>query len=136
MQNSMIKKGSKQRTAILKILQDTSTHPTADWIYKKVRMEMPNISLGTVYRNLSMLTKNGIIRKLDIGDGIDHFDACCMPHYHLYCDSCGCLVDISVPYDPLLNAKVEECDDVYVSGHELIFHGKCNVCCNKNNEKK
>lgn len=84
---------SKQREAILNVLRSTDTHPTANWIYEKVREIIPNISLGTVYRNLSGLTADGEILQIDVGDGFDHFDGDISPHLHLYCRECGKIFD-------------------------------------------
>lgn len=84
---------SKQREAILEVLRSTDTHPTANWIYEKVREKIPNISLGTVYRNLSGLTADGTILQIEVGDGFEHFDGDISPHLHLYCRECGKIYD-------------------------------------------
>lgn len=133
MQKTGIKKGSKQRDAILRVLQGTVSHPTADWIYDRVREEIPSISLGTVYRNLAVLTESGIILKLDVGDGTDHFDANSRPHYHLFCQTCKNVIDIRLPYIENLNKKAEETDNVRVNMHGIIFYGLCPNCLLKNN---
>lgn len=133
MSNPPIKKGSKQRTAIINVLQSTTSHPTADWIYTEVRNIIPNISLGTVYRNLSALAEENEILKLDVGDGTDHFDGCCLPHYHMLCTGCKKVIDINLPYEPELNKKAEDIDDIQVERHDLIFYGLCPECKKKNN---
>ena len=78
----MILKHSKQRDAIKNFLMTRKDHPTADVVYTKVREEFPNISLGTVYRNLTLLSEIGEITRIRVGDGIDHFDADISLHYH------------------------------------------------------
>ena len=132
MQGSGVTKNSRQRTAVLEVLRGTKSHPTADWVYDKVREELPNISLGTVYRNLSRLTEAGLIQRLDVGDGVDHFDAAVEPHYHLYCESCRRLLDLDLPYDTALNDRAEALHPVQVSRHSLVFHGLCGTCSGRN----
>ena len=129
MEGAGVTKRSRQRTAILETLRRTKLHPTADWIYAKVRQELPNISLGTVYRNLSKLASAGMIQKMDVGDGAEHFDAAIHPHYHLYCEACGRLLDLDLPYDKGLNHRAEALLPVLVNRHSLIFHGLCGACC-------
>ena len=90
----IIQKRSKQREAILEVVKSTKCHPTADWVYAEVRKQIPNISLGTVYRNLSMLAENGTIQKLNIGTSIEHFDGNPAGHYHVCCSECGRIDDI------------------------------------------
>ncbi len=90
---------SKQREAILEVLRSTDTHPTANWIYERVREIIPNISLGTVYRNLSGLTADGAILQIDVGDGFEHFDGDISPHLHLYCRECGKIFDNRIETD-------------------------------------
>ena len=81
----MALKYSRQREVIKENLMHREDHPTADMVYMDVRETFPNISLGTVYRNLQLLTDLGEIQKLNIGDGVDHFDAKTFPHYHFIC---------------------------------------------------
>lgn len=75
-------KFSRQRQAIMDYLMSTTEHPTADTIYANVKEQYPNISLGTVYRNLNLLADEGQILRLSCGDGSDHFDGTIEPHYH------------------------------------------------------
>lgn len=130
MNNSPVKKRSKQREAVLKVLCNTVSHPTADWIYRQVREVIPNISLGTVYRNLSVLAEDGLLIKLDVGDGIDRFDACCAPHYHFVCDCCRKVSDIAIPYTEELDEAAEKLASLKIRKHELIFYGLCAECKN------
>ena len=123
---SMIKH-SKQRDALLNVLRSTRTHPTADWLYQELRKEFPNISLGTVYRNLKMLSDNDIILKLDIGTGTEHYDGFTHEHYHLVCGDCSSISDIEVNLEAL-NKKAEELSGGEIKNHTLIFYGKCKNC--------
>ena len=89
----MTLKYSRQREAIKDFLMTRNDHPTADVVYSNVRTEFPNISLGTVYRNLTLLADLGEIARLRVGDGVDHFDADTSPHYHFVCSDCGSVID-------------------------------------------
>ena len=88
-------KYSRQREAILQFLMTRKDHPTADAVYANIRKEFPNISLGTVYRNLSLLTELGEIIKIPT-EGADRFDARVAPHNHFICKSCGRVMDIMI----------------------------------------
>ena len=78
-------KYSRQRESIKASLMSRKDHPTADAVYASIREEFPNISLGTVYRNLNLLVELGEVQKLTFGDGKDHFDADTSLHYHFVC---------------------------------------------------
>ncbi len=87
---------SRQREAILQVLQNSKSHPTAAEVYRQVREVIPNISLGTVYRNLSELNDEGQIICVRVGDGNDHFDGDTSFHLHLYCVKCHDIIDVPV----------------------------------------
>ena len=89
-------KYSKQRESIKNFLVTRYDHPTAETVYLNIRREFPNISLGTVYRNLNLLAEIGEIQKLSPGIGPDRFDGNPAPHYHFICRHCGCVMDLTV----------------------------------------
>ena len=117
---------SKQREAILTVLRETDTHPTANWIYEKVREIIPNISLGTVYRNLSELSQNGDILSINVGDGFEHFDYDTSPHAHLHCRKCGQIHDAKLECDHLseLSKKIGFMPDTTI----YVAYGICQNC--------
>lgn len=125
MQNT---KYSRQRETLLSVLRDTKVHPNADWIYETVRKEIPNISLGTVYRNLSRLSEDGIIKKLDVGNGSVHFDGDISPHAHLICSCCGSITDIFNDYSAELKNDVENMTGARINACSVIFEGVCKDC--------
>lgn len=86
-------KYSRQREAIKDYLSSVTTHPTADTVYMHIKEEFPNISLGTVYRNLNLLADIGEAIKITTPDGGDRFDARTNPHYHFYCKCCKRMID-------------------------------------------
>ncbi len=123
---------TKQRKAILRILKSTDSHPTADWIYEEVRNEIPNISLGTVYRNLNVLAEHDKIRVLDYGSNHSRFDGNPKPHYHFRCESCGGVYDLDIDLSADLNKKINEETGFIAHSHRLEFSGICPNCQQKN----
>ena len=123
-----IQKHSKQRDAILEALKHTKSHPTADWVYEEVRKQIPNISLGTIYRNLAQLADENMIIKLGIGTSVEHFDGNPDPHYHVMCTTCGSIYDIEAPPLLELNQWAEERFSGTVNKHSAVFFGECKEC--------
>ena len=117
---------SKQREAILEVLRNTDTHPTANWIYEKVREKIPNISLGTVYRNLSALSSEGEILLLKVGDTFDHFDGDISPHAHLYCKECRKIIDKCLKPNHIENLLSDA--DFQVDTTFCVAYGICKNC--------
>ena len=124
----MALKYSRQRELIKDFLMGRCDHPTADRVYMNVRQQIPNISLGTVYRNLTLLADRGEIQRLRLGDGTDHFDADTSLHYHFICDECGCVQDLQMDnIDDILNTARAHFDG-QITGHMTYFYGTCNRC--------
>ncbi|MDY6917722.1 MAG: transcriptional repressor [Chloroflexota bacterium] len=119
---------SRQKEAILRVVRGTTSHPTADWVYERVRQEIPNISLGTVYRNLRLLTQEGEILELDIAGGLSRFDGNTSNHYHFRCAKCGRVFDLDEPVDESIDARIAERTGFKVTHHRLEFRGLCNDC--------
>ena len=117
---------SKQREAILKELQSRHDHPTATQVYEGVRKVLPNISLGTVYRNLSSLVESGDIISLSIGDGRERFDSDKSLHLHLHCKSCGAIIDRPIQNDVL--RKTALFDGFSPESSVCVVYGLCKNC--------
>ena len=126
-----MKNYSRQREAILNALRSTNTHPTASWIYSKVREQLPNISLGTVYRNLSALSSAGEILSINVGDGYEHFDGDISPHIHLHCRHCNSITDALLENDPLSSAANQH--GFTPENTVYVVYGICKNC-NQNNK--
>ena len=124
-------KYSRQRKAIKDFLMTRKDHPTAETIYLNVRETYPHISLGTVYRNLTLLSDMGEIQKLHFKDGLDHFDADIRPHSHFLCTECGAVLDIDYqPDDDFhLDERINSGFDGRITGHITYFQGICPECC-------
>ena len=121
---------SKQREAILEVLRSTDTHPTANWIYEKVREKIPNISLGTVYRNLNLLSENGTILKISLEDDSAHFDGFTHQHLHFFCNKCRSLKDIE-PKEEDMKSFIKIASKYFdgdIESQVSVFYGTCGEC--------
>lgn len=127
-------KYSRQREAIRSYLSQTNSHPTAEVIYSAIREIYPNISLGTVYRNLNLLVETGEIAKLSCGDGSDHFDYNTQNHYHFICTECGQVLDLEIPPLDTITAAAGSHFDGIIEGHCTYFYGKCSQCKSARNK--
>ena len=123
-------KHSRQRDCIKEFLIGRYDHPTADMVYSHVREQFPNISLGTVYRNLSLLSELGEIRKITC-NGPDRFDANIMPHSHFICSCCGSVTDLSFKEEPSLEGLQPVNFHGIIEKVNLDFHGTCEACIKK-----
>ncbi|WP_457634645.1 Fur family transcriptional regulator [Persephonella sp.] len=127
MEKNVKRRNTQQRKIILEILRSTDIHPTADWIYEKARQVIPNISLGTVYRNLKILKDEGLI--LELSDGKQsRFDGRVDQHFHFKCISCNSIYDIdntqivTVEYNDLRKEGYQ------VHSFDVVFSGICPKC--------
>ncbi len=124
-------KHSKQRESIKEFLATRKDHPSADVVYTNVRQFFPNISLGTVYRNLTLLADIGEIARVRVGDGVDHFDYDTSPHYHFICKECGNVIDLDMPVTEQMAAIARENFDGKIEGQMTYFYGRCSNCTEK-----
>lgn len=125
-------KYSRQRESIKQFLCTRHDHPTAETVYLNVKKEFPNISLGTVYRNLSLLAELGEIQKISTGTGPDRFDGNPAPHYHFLCSQCGSVIDLEMEGINHINVIAGSQFDGKIDGHITYFYGKCRECMKKN----
>ena len=121
-------KYSKQREMIYEFLKDRKDHPTADVVYHGVKNDCPNISLGTVYRNLMLLSELGEIQRLSVGDGAEHFDPVTAEHNHFVCNRCGQIYDLDM--DNMNDIDEEAARHIHgkVDFHKFYFYGTCENC--------
>lgn len=121
-------RNTRQRGVILDILKGTHEHPTAETIYREARQLLPNISLGTVYRNLNFLRDHGAVREIRPSEGgSSRFDAMDTPHAHFHCVRCSALLDIPLP-PALENLQLEKERISTVSLVDLHVIGSCAGC--------
>ena len=118
-----------KRSAILTCLRNTHTHPSAESLHQLLQKEHPDISLATVYRNLTLFKNQGLIQSLGTVNGIERFDGNTDPHVHFICGSCNSVLDL-----PEMEAPESLCSEAakatggQVSGCQLIFTGTCQDC--------
>jgi len=118
---------TQQRRVVYEAIQSTQNHPTADWIFERVRNEMPKISLGTVYRNLSVLKDEGLVREVYSTDRRAHYEAKTTPHAHFVCMGCGEIHDV----EGIAEIEWQTLKDLVgceISEQRLDFQGLCPVC--------
>ena len=123
-----ITKYSRQREAIKEYLSRTEEHPTADTIYMDIREIYPNISLGTVYRNLKLLVDRGEIIRIIGMDESDRYDGNTHNHYHFLCNECKRVLDIEMEAIDSIIDLANKNFPGKVEGHVTYFYGKCNEC--------
>ncbi len=115
------------RRLILAVVRDTDVHPTAEWVHAEVRRRLPRVSLGTVYRNLRLLARQGFLAVIQQGPSA-RFDARVGRHHHFTCAGCGRIFDLEEPVDRRLEARVSARTGFQVSHHRIEFYGHCTAC--------
>lgn len=127
---------TNQRRVILDELRCVTSHPTADELYSMIRERLPKISLGTVYRNLELLSTAGHIMKLEMSGKQKRFDGRPDPHFHMRCTSCDCVIDLDdsnfKDIDELIKSRVTE---LGLKGYNLELSGFCENCSENNRDK-
>lgn len=120
---------SKKRQAIYNALCATTAHPSAEQLYTELKPSIPDLSLGTVYRNLGVLMSDGLVISVGNVDGEERYDARTESHTHFICEKCSAVLDVwpktSVPVD---YAEIEACIGGKVRSHSLSFTGICEKC--------
>ena len=129
------KKNFRKRTAILSYLRQTKDHPSAEMVFTKLKPEYPDLSLGTVYRNLSMFKNKGEIISVGTVNGVERFDGNTMPHVHFVCTDCSAVTDLpQIAVPEALNQQVTEATGGMIDTCQLTFVGKCSECAVKKGE--
>lgn len=130
------RKHFRKRDAILTCLRSTCVHPSADWVYAALKPEIPDLSLGTVYRNLAYFKEQGQIVSLGTVGGVERFDGNTAPHVHFICTACGAVLDLAEVEIPLeLTQAAEMSVGGKVKSCKLTFTGQCAECQNKTMEE-
>lgn len=118
---------SRQRDAILDYIKGSTEHPTADMVYEVVKQSIPNISLGTVYRNLNQLVDEGFITVVETSDKKVHYEGNLNEHIHLLCKNCYNITDVFMK---------SQMPDVYketgflIQSQKTVYYGICRNCLN------
>ena len=119
---------SRQRERIYEYLRTTAEHPTAEMVHLALRKESPELSLGTVYRNLKLLEELGRVRRVTTYDGSERYDAICENHAHFICETCGTFRDIPQADSGRIWDGLELKDGYRVSKLDMILTGTCPAC--------
>jgi|LSQX01.1.fsa_nt_gb Fur family peroxide stress response transcriptional regulator len=125
-----MQRNTRQRAYILKEVSQRSDHPTARDVYMAVRKKLPNISLTTVYRNLTNLADEGLILRINVPSSPERFDKTVTTHLHTLCDECRAFADVSQQDQlfELIKKTVLASNNFHASGMDLIIRGKCSEC--------
>ena len=128
------RKHSKKRDAILECIRHTKTHPTAEWVYQQLKPDFPDLSLGTVYRNIGMFKEEGIIQSIGVVNGLERYDYTTEPHTHFICSTCGQVTDLD---HVVLPAAVLEdaASGGTITSYQLLFTGTCAQCSDHQKQK-
>lgn len=121
---------TKQKTIIADILCSTKSHPSAEWVYSQARKLMPNISLGTVYRNLNELVESGKAITIETTDSSLRYDATTTPHTHFVCNTCKGVYDVDVTLS--IDTQHLENQGFIVQDKKLVLYGVCDKCSQSN----
>ena len=128
-------KVTPQRQCIFRALHDNPEHPSAESVYERVRVEMPTISLRTVYQTLNDLVALGEIQQFDVGTGSARFDAASGAHHHLVCTRCGAMRDVHCDLAGV-RLPARQHQGFTISGAEVIFRGLCATCSQETSDQK
>ena len=119
----------RKRDAILTYLRSTDQHPSAETVYANLKTQIPDLSLGTVYRNISLFKQQGLIVSLGTVKGVERYDGNVDPHVHFVCTECGTVSDLHALHVPEeLNAAAAREAGAMVDHCHLTFHGRCHNC--------
>jgi Fur family peroxide stress response transcriptional regulator len=139
------KKNSKKRDEILKVIQSTESHPSAQWVYDRLKPVIRDLSLGTVYRNIGLFLREGLVASVGVVNGEERFDGRVAPHPHLVCASCGRIIDLVCPTSfghlegalrtiscgregTQLNTGKHDAGGFVVDYRKTVFYGRCSDC--------
>jgi Fur family peroxide stress response transcriptional regulator len=135
------RKHSKKRDAILEMIRSTVSHPGAQWVYDRLKPEIPDLSLGTVYRNINFFLREGLVISLGVVNGEERFDADVAPHPHVVCRRCGRVVDLPCPNPETFRDLLIRGDRTasgqsgeacfQVDFRRTVFYGLCGCCAER-----
>ena len=124
-----VRKHSRKRDAILACLRSTTCHPTAEWVYQQLKPAIPDLSLGTVYRTLSMFTDEGLVIWVVSVGGRERFDGNTAPHTHFVCTRCSAVLDLmDINLEDGFLQSVHDTAGGKITDYRLSFYGLCPEC--------
>jgi Fur family peroxide stress response transcriptional regulator len=128
-QKQMLRKHSDKRDAILRVIQSTESHPGARWVYEQLKPAIPDLSLGTVYRNIGVFQEEGTVASVGVVSGEERFDGRVEPHPHFICEKCGVVLDVPEGFSSEAGGEfAPEIPGCTIDKRKTVFYGLCNVC--------
>lgn len=127
---------TRQRKVVLEEVRRLADHPSAEEVYEGVRKQLPRVSLGTVYRNLEILSELGEIQKLELGGTLKRFDWNTKKHYHIRCINCDRVDDAPMGFMDHVETALDDTTGYQIMGHRLEFLGLCPECLEKAIERR
>ena len=124
----MGKRNTIQRQLVIAAVRTLENHPTAEEVYNCIVTEYPDISKGTVYRNLNSLIETGLLNKVAVPSGADRFDHILTRHYHIECTDCGAFSDVDTEYLEDIDLKIAKATNYKMDNHDIVFRGLCPKC--------
>ena len=124
----MIRRNTVQKELILNTVHEMRSHVTAEEVYEYIHEAYPNISKGTVYRDLAALADEGKIRKVEIPDGPDRYDFTIINHYHVRCVKCGNVSDVDMDTINDMNGRIKDTHGIKFIDYDILFKGICPSC--------
>jgi Fur family peroxide stress response transcriptional regulator len=122
------RKYSRKREAILETIRSTRCHPTAQWVYEQLKPRIPDLSLGTVYRNIGLFRQEGKLISVGVVNGEEHFDAFTAPHPHFVCERCGKVFDLPCPDEAAPASLAKNPAGFVTDFRKTVFYGICPEC--------
>lgn len=124
-----VKNYSRKREAILHAIQSTTCHPTAEWVFQELKDEYPDLSLGTVYRNIALFKAEGLVKSVGADAGKERFDGRQCDHGHFVCRSCSEIFDFDLPQGADITSYLTEHTSAEeVEKIDIIVYGRCKTC--------
>ena len=128
----MVTKQFRKREAILNCLRMSREHPSAETLFQQLKSEIPDLSMGTVYRNLNLFKQQGLAMSVATVAGVERFDGNTCPHVHFICNDCGAVIDLEAMQVPdSFSQAAQQCCGGQVTGCQLSFTGICQSCLKK-----
>ena len=132
---AQVQKHFRKRDAILDCLRQSKAHPSAEMLFTQLKVQIPDLAMGTVYRNLTLFKQQGMVSSVATVNGVERFDGNTDPHVHFICTGCDAVIDLDEMQVPdTLRQAATDCCGGQVDGCQLSFSGLCRAC--KNDERK
>jgi Fur family peroxide stress response transcriptional regulator len=110
------------------VIQSTVSHPGARWVYERLKPAIPDLSLGTVYRNIKLFQEEKQVISVGVVKGEERFDGQVTPHPHFVCSGCGRIADLPCPGDQALGGMGAAEPDFAIDYRKTVFYGLCDKC--------